>query len=57
MRGKIRIRNGDDSTFIAERADAPIEPIPHPPSYRDKRRRRKWYTGPMGRAIERTGTR
>lgn len=35
-KGKIKINNGDDSTFIAERAEAPDEPIPNPPSYRDK---------------------
>jgi len=40
LRGKIRIKDGDDSTFIAERAAAPTEPIPNPPSYRDKWRRR-----------------
>lgn len=38
--GKIKIKNGDDSTFEAERAEAPAEPIPDPPSYRDKWRRR-----------------
>jgi hypothetical protein len=40
LRGKIRIKDGDDSTFEAERADEPDEPIPDPPSYRDKWRRR-----------------
>jgi hypothetical protein len=40
VRGKIRIKDGDQSTFIAERADEPDEPIPSPPSYRDKWRRR-----------------
>jgi len=40
LRGKIRIKDGDDSTFVAERADAPSEPIEAPPSYRDKWRRR-----------------
>ncbi len=34
LKGKIRIKGGDDSTFIAERAD--------PPSYRDKWRRGRW---------------
>jgi len=38
--GKIRIKDGDDSTFIAERAEEPDESIPDPPSYRDKWRRR-----------------
>jgi hypothetical protein len=40
LRGRIKIRNGDESTFIATRATAPAEPIPSPPSYRDKWRRR-----------------
>jgi len=40
LHGKIRIKDGDDSTFIAERAEEPDEPIPYPPSYRDKWRRR-----------------
>ena len=39
LEGKIRIENGDDSTFIAERTDEPDELIPDPPSYRDKWRR------------------
>ena len=40
LRGKIRIKDGDDSTFTAERTQAPDAPIPDPPSYRDKWRRR-----------------
>jgi hypothetical protein len=39
MRGVIRIKNGDKSKLVAERAGAPEEPIPDPPSYRDKWRR------------------
>lgn len=39
LRGKLWIKNGDDSTFLAERADEPSEPIEEPPSYRDKWRR------------------
>ena len=39
LRGEIRIRNGDKSRFLAERAEEPDEPIPEPPSYRDKWRR------------------
>jgi hypothetical protein len=39
LRGKIRITNGDDRTFVAERADAPSGSIEEPPSYRDKWRR------------------
>ena len=42
LKGKIRIKNGDDSTFIAERTDPPDKPIPDPPSYRDKWRRGRW---------------
>ena len=41
LSGRIRIKNGDESTFTAERAEEPSEPIPDPPSYRDKWRR-KW---------------
>lgn len=41
LREKIEIKDGDDSTFVAERAEAPAEPIPIPPSYRDKWRRRR----------------
>jgi hypothetical protein len=40
LKGVFRIKDGDSSTFIAVRAEAPDEPIPHPPSYRDKWRRR-----------------
>jgi len=40
LTGKIRIKGGDESTFIAERTNEPDEPIPEPPSYRDKWRRR-----------------
>lgn len=39
LRGRISIHQGDDSTFLAERAEGPEEPIPDPPSYRDKWRR------------------
>jgi hypothetical protein len=38
--GVFRIKDGDSSTFVAERADEPDDPIPSPPSYRDKWRRR-----------------
>jgi hypothetical protein len=41
LHGRIKIKDGDDSTFIAERAQAPVEPIPNPPSYRDKWRSRR----------------
>ena len=40
LAGRIKIKNGDESTFIAARAEEPDEPIPDPPSYRDKWRRR-----------------
>lgn len=40
LAGRIKIKNGDDSTFIAERTAEPDEPISDPPSYRDKWRRR-----------------
>ena len=40
LEGQIMIEDGDESTFIAIRADQPDEPIPDPPSYRDKWRRR-----------------
>ncbi len=36
LNGRIKIRGGDESTFIAERAEEPSDPIPDPPSYRDK---------------------
>jgi hypothetical protein len=36
LRGSIRIVGGDSSRFIAVRAAPPDEPIPLPPSYRDK---------------------
>ena len=39
LKGVIRIKDGDQSAFIAVRADAPDTPIPDPPSYRDKWRR------------------
>ena len=40
LKGTFRIKDGDSSTFIAVRAEEPDEPIPPPPSYRDKWRRR-----------------
>jgi hypothetical protein len=40
LTGRIKIKDGDESTFIAARAEEPDEPIPDPPSYRDKWRRR-----------------
>lgn len=40
LKGVIKIKNGDESSFIAERTVEPDESIPSPPSYRDKWRRR-----------------
>ena len=51
LRGKIQIKDGDDSTFVAERADAPSEPIEEPPSYRNKWRRRYRKGSPASRKI------
>lgn len=39
LEGKLKIKDGDVSTFVAERASAPGEPIQRPPSYRAKWRR------------------
>jgi hypothetical protein len=36
LRGTIKIKGGDASTFAADRAEEPDVPIPDPPSYRDK---------------------
>ncbi len=38
--GRIKINDGDESTFTAERTAEPGEPIPHPPHNRDKWRLR-----------------
>jgi hypothetical protein len=40
LHGRIKIKDSDSSTFIAERTSQPTEPIPDPPSYRDKWTRR-----------------
>jgi len=40
LKGVFRIRDGDSSTFSAVRTEEPDDPIPPPPSYRDKWRRR-----------------
>jgi hypothetical protein len=42
LKGAFKIKKGDSCTFIAERTDPPDEPIPDPPSYRDKWRRGRW---------------
>ena len=39
LAGLIKIRHGDESAFIAEKAEEPDEMIPDPPSHRDKWRR------------------
>ena len=36
LHGKIKIKGGDGSTFVGERSTEPDQPIPEPPSYRDK---------------------
>lgn len=40
LKGSIRIKDGDSSTFVAARTEEPKESIPPPPSYRDKWRKR-----------------
>ncbi len=40
MEGIIRTKDGDSSSFIAEKSEEPSDPIPGPPHYRDKWRRR-----------------
>jgi hypothetical protein len=40
LAGRIRIKDGDESTFIAERTEEPDDPIADPSSYRDKWQRR-----------------
>ncbi len=40
LKGVFKIKHGDESTFVAERSVEPNEPIPFPPSYQDKWRRR-----------------
>jgi hypothetical protein len=41
IEGAHNIKDGDDSTFIAERTADPVEPIQQPPSDRDKWRWRR----------------
>ncbi|HYX34540.1 MAG TPA: hypothetical protein VE954_15670 [Oligoflexus sp.] len=40
LKGMIKIKNGDSSSFSAKRYEGSPSPIPDPPSYRDKWRRR-----------------
>ena len=40
LKGRIKIKDGDASIFIAKRATEPVKPIEEPPSYRDQWRRR-----------------
>jgi hypothetical protein len=43
LRGHIKIKDGDESDFTAERTTVPSSPIPDPPDYRDKwGSRRRW---------------
>jgi hypothetical protein len=42
LHGRIKIKHGDDSAFIAERTKEPIESIPDPPRYQDKCKPRRW---------------
>ena len=44
LHGRIKIKDGDESDFTAERTTAPTSPIPKPPDYRDKwgSRRGRW---------------
>ena len=39
LKGVLRIKGSDGSTFVAERSVEPKEPISFPPSYRDKWKR------------------
>ena len=41
LEGLIKIDQGDQSRFIAERTEAPDDLIPDPPRYEDKWRRRR----------------
>ena len=41
LEGLIKIDQGDQSRFIAERTEAPDDLIPDPPRYQDKWRRRR----------------
>jgi hypothetical protein len=40
LKGRIKIQDGDASTFVAARVTEPTQPIRDSPSYRDKWRRR-----------------
>lgn len=40
LKGVIRIKDSDSSNFVAVRTEEPDDPIPPPPSYRDKWGRR-----------------
>jgi hypothetical protein len=51
LHGRIKIKDGDESTFLAERAAESAEPIPPPPSYLDKWRRRRTPQGPRPRLV------
>lgn len=40
LKGVLKTKGSEESTFIAERSTEPDEPIPPPPSYQDKWRQR-----------------
>lgn len=42
LQGILNIKHGDESSFVAERAEAPAFQIPDPPRYEDKWRKRRW---------------
>jgi hypothetical protein len=39
LKGRIKIKGGDESAFVAQRAEEPETPIADPPRYADKWRR------------------
>jgi hypothetical protein len=42
LKGVLKIKNGSDSLFTAERTIEPDKYIPDPPSYKDKWNRKRW---------------
>jgi hypothetical protein len=42
LQGIFKIKHGDESTLTLERAEPPLYPIPDPPRYEDKWRRRRF---------------
>ena len=41
LEGILKMNNGNENKFVAERTEEPTEPIAHPPDYRDKWKRRR----------------